>query len=57
MRRKYKIGDLHDLSWLGGKGNKSAVWRSVVTGLKEVVVPGLAWVVGDGRRIRFWMDK
>ena len=26
-------------------------------GLREVVVPGLAWVLGDGRRVRFWKDN
>lgn len=32
-------------------------WRSVVIGLREVLLPGLSWVLGDGRRIRFWKDK
>lgn len=26
-------------------------------GLREVVVPGMAWVLGDGSRIRFWKDN
>lgn len=26
-------------------------------GLREVVVPGMAWVTGDGGRIRFWKDS
>lgn len=26
-------------------------------GLREVVVPGLSWVLGDGRRVCFWKDN
>ncbi|XP_013607689.1 PREDICTED: uncharacterized protein LOC106314355 [Brassica oleracea var. oleracea] len=39
------------------KGTWSPTWRSLVLGLREVVVPGLAWVLGDGRRVRFWKDN
>ena len=26
-------------------------------GIREVVAPGVSWIVGDGRRVRFWRDK
>ena len=26
-------------------------------GLREVVIPGLSWVIGDGKKTRFWKDK
>lgn len=26
-------------------------------GLREVVIPRLSWVLGNGKIIRFWMDK
>lgn len=57
VRHKYKVGVFHDLSCLRVKSNCSVVWRSIVTGLKEVVLPGQSWVAGDGRSIRFWTDK
>lgn len=25
--------------------------------MKDVVIPGLSWVIGDGKRIRFWKDS
>ena len=48
---------MDDLSWLSVKGTWSPTWRSLVLGLREVVVPSLAWVLGDGRRVRFWKDN
>ncbi|CAA7018343.1 unnamed protein product [Microthlaspi erraticum] len=57
VRCKYRVGDSHDLSWLRVRSNWSVVWRSIVTGLKEAVLPGQRWVVGDGSTIRFWTDK
>lgn len=29
----------------------------MAVGIREVVVPGLSWVLGDGRQIRFWEDR
>ncbi|KAG7547784.1 Ribonuclease H domain [Arabidopsis suecica] len=57
LRSKYKVGDIHDHKWFMAKGNCSATWRSVSSGLREVVAPGVNWVIGDGRTIRFWTDK
>uniref|UniRef100_A0A1J3JW87 Putative ribonuclease H protein n=1 Tax=Noccaea caerulescens TaxID=107243 RepID=A0A1J3JW87_NOCCA len=39
------------------KGSWSSTWRSVRTGLREVIFPGISWVIGDGRVIKFWKDK
>ncbi|CAA7014055.1 unnamed protein product [Microthlaspi erraticum] len=57
VRHKYKVGDVHDSSWLRVKSNWSVVWKSMITGLREVVFQGQSWVAGDGRRICFWTDK
>lgn len=57
VRSKYKVGDFQDESWLVSKGTWSSTWRSVMTGLREVVLPGKSWILGDGRKIRFWMDR
>jgi len=54
---KYRVGDLHDQSWMGPRRNGSSSWRSIWKGLQSVVYPGLGWVVGDGRDICFWTDK
>ncbi|KAG7555110.1 Reverse transcriptase domain [Arabidopsis suecica] len=57
LRSKYKVGDVHDKSWLKAKTTWSSTWKSIGTGLQEVVSLGLSWVIGDGRDIRFWVDK
>ncbi|KAG7543781.1 Reverse transcriptase zinc-binding domain [Arabidopsis thaliana x Arabidopsis arenosa] len=57
LRHKYKIGDVKDPRWLVAKGSWSSRWRSVGMGLREVVIPRLSWVLGDGKIIRFWTDK
>lgn len=57
LRSKYKVKDTLDLSWLTVKGTWSSTWRSVCVGLREVVIPGINWVIGDGKSIRFWQDK
>lgn len=57
LRAKYNVCDVHDKSWLVVKGSWSSTWRSVGMGLREVVIPGLSWVLGDGKEIRFWEDK
>ena len=57
LRSKYKVGDPHDKSWTVVKSNWSSTWRSVGAGLREVILPGLGWVIGDGSNIRFWTDK
>ncbi|XP_020871723.1 uncharacterized protein LOC9299799 [Arabidopsis lyrata subsp. lyrata] len=57
IRSKYHVGDVHDQNWTKPKSTWSSTWRSLNTGMREVVIPGLNWVIGDGRRIRFWSDK
>lgn len=57
VRKKYKVGDLRDRSWLTPKGTWSVLWRGVVRGIKEVIWPGHCWVVGDGSKVRFWLDS
>lgn len=39
------------------KSTWSSTWRSVGVGIKEVVLPKLSWVIGDGRSTQFWTDK
>ncbi|KAG7579838.1 Ribonuclease H domain [Arabidopsis thaliana x Arabidopsis arenosa] len=57
LRAKYKVGDPHDKTWAVVKSNWSSTWRSVTLGIREVIFPGLGWVVGDGNTIHFWTDK
>lgn len=57
LRSKYKVGHIHDSSWLAVKSNWSSTWRSVGLGLRKAVLPGLSWILGDGQKIRFWQDK
>lgn len=51
------MGDTRDTTWLTKKNTWSPTWRSITAGLREVVLSGMSWVVGDGRKIRFWKDK
>lgn len=48
---------MHDQSWTVVKSQWSSTWKSVGTGLRDVVLPGLSWVLGDGKSIKFWTDK
>lgn len=57
VRSKYKVKDAHDIKWLEAKTTWSSTWRSVTMGLREVVMPGVSWVIGDGKVTRFWQDK
>ncbi|KAG7568097.1 Ribonuclease H domain [Arabidopsis thaliana x Arabidopsis arenosa] len=59
LRCKYKVGGggVQDRSWLSVKSNWSSTWRSVGTGLRDVVNHGLSWVLGDGQQVCFWTDK
>lgn len=57
LRHKYKVGEVHDRTWNVTRSNASSTWRSILSGLREVVLPGVSWVIGDGREIRFWSDK
>ncbi|KAL9288897.1 putative ribonuclease H domain, reverse transcriptase zinc-binding domain-containing protein [Arabidopsis thaliana] len=57
LRSKYRIGGLRDTTWINTKRNASSTWRSIKYGLREVVIPGMNWVVGDGKDICFWDDK
>ncbi|KAG7548419.1 hypothetical protein ISN44_As12g036090 [Arabidopsis suecica] len=53
----FKPSYVKDPRWLVAKGSWSSRWRSVGMGLREVVIPRLSWVLGDGKIIRFWTDK
>ncbi|KAG7552028.1 Reverse transcriptase domain [Arabidopsis thaliana x Arabidopsis arenosa] len=57
LRSKYKVGDLRDQNWIVAKSNWLSTWRSVGIGLREVVLNGYSWVIGDGKNILFWRDK
>nr|AID60103.1 hypothetical protein [Brassica napus] len=55
--KKFRVGELDDASWLVPQGRWSPTWRSLVMGIREVVAPGVSWILGDGRRVRFWRDR
>lgn len=57
LRHKYRVTEIHDPSWTVAKGTWSSTWRSIMLGMREVVIPGKSWVVGDGQTTRFWADK
>lgn len=57
LRKKYRVGDIRDQTWTVVKSHWSSTWRSVGVGLREVVIPGISWVLGDGNYIQFWTDK
>ncbi|KAL9859811.1 putative RNA-directed DNA polymerase [Arabidopsis thaliana] len=57
LRRKYRVGDIHDPKWLIKTSRWSSTWRSISLGLREVVLKGLSWVLGDGRSVKFWTDS
>ena len=57
LRSKYKVKEIYDPNWIVAKSNWSSTWRSIGVGLRDVVIPGLSWIVGDGKTIRFWKDK
>lgn len=57
LRKKFRVGELSDPSWMIVKGGWSPTWRSLVLGIREAVVLGTVWILGDGRRVRFWKDN
>ncbi|KAG7591719.1 Ribonuclease H-like superfamily [Arabidopsis thaliana x Arabidopsis arenosa] len=57
LQSKYKVKEVQDPSWTVVKGTWSSTWRSIILGMREVVIPGLSWVVGDGKSTKFWSDK
>ena len=57
LRSKYNVGSIHDLSWMGRRSNGSSTWSSVVLGIREVVMTGHSWAIGNGRDIKFWTDR
>ncbi|KAG7591715.1 Zinc finger CCHC-type [Arabidopsis thaliana x Arabidopsis arenosa] len=57
LRSKYKVKEVQDPSWTVVKGTWSSTWKSIILGMREVVIPGLSWVVGDGKSTKFWSDK
>lgn len=57
LRHKYKVGDIQDSSWMTAKSTCSSTWRSVQMGIREVVLLGLRWVLGDGREAQLWTNK
>ncbi|CAA7032614.1 unnamed protein product [Microthlaspi erraticum] len=56
LRSKYKVTDTYDPRWIVTKGTWSSTWRSIAIGLRDVVIPGVSWVLGDGKMVRFWQD-
>lgn len=56
LRSKHKVGDIHDLAWIGDCSKSSSTWRSIAKCIREVMDRGKAWVIGNGRNIRFWSD-
>ena len=57
LRSKYGVGDIHDTDWMVGSSSSSSTWKSVVMGIRKVVLVGHSWVTGNGRNIRFWTDS
>lgn len=57
LRKKYKVGDMHNMAWMVPKSCWSSTWRSVGIGIREVVLLGQSWVIGNGSDILFWKDK
>ncbi|CAA7059954.1 unnamed protein product [Microthlaspi erraticum] len=57
LRSKYKVKDVKDAAWFNTKGNWSSTWQSVLKGMREVVIPGMSWVIGNGRTTNFWKDR
>ena len=57
LRKKFRVGEIHESSWLVPQGSWSPTWRSLVLGIRAVVIPGASWILGDGRRVRFWKDN
>ena len=57
LQKKFRVGELYDPCWMVSRGNWSPTWRSLILGIREVVVPGTCWILGDGRRVRFWRDN
>ncbi|CAA7025736.1 unnamed protein product [Microthlaspi erraticum] len=57
LRSKYKVKEVKDAAWFSTKGNWSSTWRSVLRGMRDVVIPGMNWMIGNGRTTRFWKDK
>ncbi|KAL9859832.1 putative RNA-directed DNA polymerase [Arabidopsis thaliana] len=57
LRSKYKVTEVDDPRWAVVKGHWSSTWRSICVGMREVVIPGLSWVIGDGKKTKFWKDK
>ncbi|XP_019091097.1 PREDICTED: uncharacterized protein LOC109128707 [Camelina sativa] len=57
VKSNYKVGHIQDTTWTGVKSNSPSTWRSVGAGLREVIGPGHSWVIGDGRIIRFWVNR
>ncbi|CAA7029235.1 unnamed protein product [Microthlaspi erraticum] len=56
LQSKYRVRDIRDESWLKTKSNWSSTWKSVLKGVREVVIPGLSWGFGNGNTVRFWKD-
>lgn len=57
VRSKYRVGEIRERRWIKPKSNWSSTWRSVGLGLQEVVLRGQSWVLGNGRKIKFWSDR
>ncbi|KAL8139062.1 hypothetical protein V2J09_005063 [Rumex salicifolius] len=57
LTAKYKVGYGNIQETVRAKKASSTGWKSILRGLKEVVLPGLKWNVFTGQNIRFWSDS
>ena len=57
LRKKFRVGELYDPTWLIVQGTWSPTWRSIAVGIRDVIVSGTRWILGNGRRVRFWKEK
>ena len=53
LRAKYKVKD----DWLRREPSRSAspVWKAI-EGVKEIIVKGACYLIGDGASINVWLD-
>ncbi|WZZ66780.1 hypothetical protein YC2023_078150 [Brassica napus] len=57
LRKKFRVGEIYETSWLVAQGNWSPTWRSLILGIRQIVVPSVSWILGDGHHVRFWKDN
>ncbi|KAL8139061.1 hypothetical protein V2J09_005062 [Rumex salicifolius] len=57
LTAKYKVGYGNIQETVRARKASSTGWKSILRGLKEVVLPGLKWNVFTGQNVRFWSDS